>query len=87
MIAILLLLACIGGAFAAALWGLWQLVTAPRTVCNVCREPTRGAELADGLCWVCQRNVALLVPDAPPTPHREVPLPAWLERAVNEAAG
>lgn len=63
---------------------LWQLVTAPRTVCKVCRESTRGAELVGGLCWACQRNVALLVPDGPADAD-EVPLPAWLVSAVNAA--
>lgn len=63
MIAFLVVLLCILSAFAAALWGLWQRVTA--------RPPRHPRPAAPPLL--------------PPAPADEVPLPAWLERAVNEA--
>ncbi len=55
MLAILFLLACFVGAFASAVWGLWQLVTPPPR-CAACREPTPAADLVSGLCWVCARR-------------------------------
>lgn len=84
------LLSLLLAALAAALWTLWKITTTPHhPLCAACREPTPAAQLEQGVCWVCARNMAPLIVlgmDAPASaPADEATVPAWLEAAVNAA--